>query len=341
MPTRILREGILTDELVDRLDFGAEVFYRRLMSVADDFGRFSADPRILLAALYPLRIEEVHASDVARWRDDAAAAGLLNLYAVDGKRCLEILKFGQRTRATTSRYPAPVAHETAPRAQASDTRGQMPAPVGLYGDGDGDGDVMLDLTVEPGRPPDDGFPAFWGTYPRKTAKAAALKSWGRLKPEDRAEALSALPVWAEAWAGVPSDFRSTCPHPATWINGRRWEDPPDEVRAQAARAIRDSRPAGPARLLAPIVGKSALPPAPTTKRNPLAAYVPLEVVRAAETRDALAAWEARGCTDPRPRPFRPADFYGPDSRDDEATRLHFWELGDDEAFTRNREKRSA
>jgi hypothetical protein len=42
MPVRILREGILTSERVDTLSPAAEVFYRRLMSVVDDFGRFSA-----------------------------------------------------------------------------------------------------------------------------------------------------------------------------------------------------------------------------------------------------------------------------------------------------------
>ena len=36
MPTRILRDGILTSERVNLLDWEAEVFYRRLLSVGDD-----------------------------------------------------------------------------------------------------------------------------------------------------------------------------------------------------------------------------------------------------------------------------------------------------------------
>jgi hypothetical protein len=39
MPSRLLREGILDSEAVNALSFAAEVFYRRLMSVVDDFGR--------------------------------------------------------------------------------------------------------------------------------------------------------------------------------------------------------------------------------------------------------------------------------------------------------------
>ncbi len=47
MPNRILREGILTSERVNLLSWEAEVFYRRLMSVVDDYGRFHAHPALL------------------------------------------------------------------------------------------------------------------------------------------------------------------------------------------------------------------------------------------------------------------------------------------------------
>jgi hypothetical protein len=36
MPNRILRAGIITSDRVNALDFGAEVFYRRLMSAVDE-----------------------------------------------------------------------------------------------------------------------------------------------------------------------------------------------------------------------------------------------------------------------------------------------------------------
>ena len=54
MPNRILREGILDSDRVNKLSWGAEVFYRRLMSVVDDFGRFDARIDLLKSKLYPL-----------------------------------------------------------------------------------------------------------------------------------------------------------------------------------------------------------------------------------------------------------------------------------------------
>jgi hypothetical protein len=59
MPNRVLREGILTSERVNALDWPAEVFYRRLMSVVDDFGRYWAKPELLRAGLYPLHHDKV------------------------------------------------------------------------------------------------------------------------------------------------------------------------------------------------------------------------------------------------------------------------------------------
>ena len=47
MPNRILREGILTSERIERLDWAEEVFYRRVMSVVDDYGRYYARPALL------------------------------------------------------------------------------------------------------------------------------------------------------------------------------------------------------------------------------------------------------------------------------------------------------
>ena len=44
MPNRILRDGILMSPRVNVLSSEAELFYRRLMSVVDDYGRFSAHP---------------------------------------------------------------------------------------------------------------------------------------------------------------------------------------------------------------------------------------------------------------------------------------------------------
>jgi len=108
MPERILRPGILTSDRVSRLSWPGEVFYRRLMSVVDDYGRFDGRISILRAACYPLQLSKVSDSDIGKWRLETANAGLVRIYCVDAKEFVELADFRQRMRAAKSRYPAPL-----------------------------------------------------------------------------------------------------------------------------------------------------------------------------------------------------------------------------------------
>ena len=114
MPNRILREGILSSERVDRIAWEppVEVTYRRLYSVADDFGRFTAHPSLVRAAIYPLRLDAYTDAQIGEHLRACESAGLIRLYAVENKPYLEVLSFNQRTRAKRSKYPPPEGHRT-------------------------------------------------------------------------------------------------------------------------------------------------------------------------------------------------------------------------------------
>lgn len=69
------------------------------------------------------------------------------------------------------------------------------------------------------------FDDFYAQYPRKVAKPAAKKAWKSLNPsaDDVDKMISALKhqKQSEQWQRDDGKF---IPHPATWINQRRWED---------------------------------------------------------------------------------------------------------------------
>lgn len=135
MPSRILRDGILTSERVTSLDWPAEVFYRRLMSVVDDFGRYYATPVLLRSACYPLQIDKVSDADVKAWLDACIKANLVNVYkALDGKTYLELCDFRQQVRAKNSKFPS------------CDT--QMHSTCTAYAPVDGDVVVVEDVFVD-------------------------------------------------------------------------------------------------------------------------------------------------------------------------------------------------
>lgn len=144
----------------------------------------------------------------------------------------------------------PVETEDKPVENKSETKPEpnhnqevtKPEPDKIYDvDVDGDKDVDVDIYSTPHTSPRrgsgrkksadmDGFALFWQEYPRKAAKAAALKAWKKLNPSpELVERIIAhvrdhkrSPDWLK-------DGGQFVPHPATFLNGQRWEDdiPPD------------------------------------------------------------------------------------------------------------------
>jgi hypothetical protein len=68
------------------------------------------------------------------------------------------------------------------------------------------------------------FDAFWAAYPRRVARAAAEKAW---KAALNHAAPSLIVDGAKRYATEVADRSpDKIAHPASWLNGRRWEDPP-------------------------------------------------------------------------------------------------------------------
>ena len=71
----------------------------------------------------------------------------------------------------------------------------------------------------------ESFNDFWKAYPKKVSKANALKAWKKLKPNNDLvrKILYALEKQKKSsqWQKDNGQF---IPYPATWLNGRRWED---------------------------------------------------------------------------------------------------------------------
>lgn len=77
-----------------------------------------------------------------------------------------------------------------------------------------------------------GFLRFWSAYPRKVGKLKAWEAWLKLSPPLES-ALSAVEAskrngWAE---------KRFIPHPATWLNGGRWDDEIEVEKPSAMAAL--------------------------------------------------------------------------------------------------------
>ena len=76
-----------------------------------------------------------------------------------------------------------------------------------------------------------GFEKFWGVFPRKVGKGAALAEWRRIGPDDALVEAMIAAVDAQRqssqWRKNDGEF---IPHPRTWLSQRRWLDAPDHHR---------------------------------------------------------------------------------------------------------------
>jgi len=66
------------------------------------------------------------------------------------------------------------------------------------------------------------FDDFWCAYPKKVARVDAVRAFNKLNPD--AELLSTLLKALEQSKDTDQWKRGIIPNPATWLNGRRWED---------------------------------------------------------------------------------------------------------------------
>lgn len=78
------------------------------------------------------------------------------------------------------------------------------------------------------------FDAFWSAYPVKKGKLAARKAWDKLKLSDDVIKLIAENMKVRMDAGEWED-KQYVPHPATFLNGRRWEDEVSPVTKKPMR----------------------------------------------------------------------------------------------------------
>ena len=84
----------------------------------------------------------------------------------------------------------------------------------------------ITITIE-----DSDFDLFWNLYPRKVGKPAARRAWMARNGAPKGVLLDGLEAWRNSEEWRDPQF---IPHPATFLNQRRWEDKPLAARKKLA-----------------------------------------------------------------------------------------------------------
>jgi hypothetical protein len=222
MPNRIIREAILSSEKVALLGWPEEVFYRRLHSIVDDYGRYEANPQLLRSRCYPLQTDAVRVTDISRWMAACQTAGLILNYAVQGKQYLEVINFGQQQRSA-SKYPSPPAVDSACNHLLADAH-LVVSVSGVVSEGGGGkraSRIPDDFNPKPEPEAEQGidrakelanFRDYWTSKARDNTKLdwqATWRTWARKsdrvgvsKFPDKNAIPAASTIWHESAAGI-------------------------------------------------------------------------------------------------------------------------------------------
>ena len=223
MPNRILKESICTSDNIDELTtFQENVFYR-LLVCCDDFGRMDARPKILASKLYPLKT--IRADQMADALRALSSAELVTLYEVGGKPFLQMKTWErhQQIRAKRSKYPEPensnlISSDINCNQMISDDCICSRNPI----QSESESEYENPNPNQNSSSAKVAFEEFWAAYPRKVGKSDAQKAFAKVKVPvlTLIEAINKQKK-SEQWS---KDGGKYIPHPATWLNGERWND---------------------------------------------------------------------------------------------------------------------
>lgn len=234
LPNRIIRESCRTSRTLDELSDGAERLFWRLTTVADDFGRFEADPRIVLGHCFPLRIGKLSPVKVEGWITELVQMNIIQMYTAHGPNIYaQFVTWDehQTKRARHSKFPEPVSICAQVQTSASKCEQMSPRNEkrGTRSEESRNEDTLTAPTGD-GEP----FERFWTAYPRKVGKARAEGAWQKIKPP--LDAVLAALTWQIKSADWTKDNGEFVPYPATYLNQHRWKDEP-----YAPKGVRDDR----------------------------------------------------------------------------------------------------
>ena len=205
----------------------ARLLFAGLWCLADRAGRLEDRPKRIRAEILPY--DDGSVDDML---DELDRAGFILRYQEEELRFIQVLNFTKHQnphcREPKSMIPAPGEHSAGTVQEQNEHRTGPADSLLLIPDSLNLIPEKTSCSPSASESADDGFASFWKRYPKKVAKPQAVKAWRKTKPTGQllADLLAGLERHM-ASADWQKDGGQFIPHPATWLNARRWEDESD------------------------------------------------------------------------------------------------------------------
>lgn len=213
---RSIKPEFWTSEQVMNCSPMARLLFIGLWNFCDDAGNHVASAKTIKANVFPG--DDIMSSSIQGLLDELSSNGLIAYYSFENKDFLHVTGWHhQKIERPTYKHPPFKPGDSAPTRRALD---ETSPPEGSGVDKEGKKENPLPAVADVPA----GFVRFWNAWPRsprKVDKADCCKRWKRHGLESIADQIVAH---VEAMCETDQWKRGYEPAPATYLNGRRWED---------------------------------------------------------------------------------------------------------------------
>lgn len=215
MRARNLKPGFFKNDVLAECNPFARILYEGLWCLADREGRLEYRPKKIKAEVLPY--DDCKVVDLL---EQLRSRGFITVYRYDSRIYLEIPTFTEHQnchiKEAASIIPAPCENDTCtvlvgPLTESLllNTESPLPGPP-----------RARRAQVDSSR-----FEEFWTAYPKKRGKGDAERAWAKINPgETLVETILSGVRQARTSVDWTKEGGRYIPHPATWLNGRGWED---------------------------------------------------------------------------------------------------------------------
>lgn len=219
---RMLSKNISLDEKVDALsDDTARLLFTWLIAHLDVEGRMYGDARLFTSIVAPRRNYSL--KKVEKYLIEMESLGLILRYSVNGHTYLCAPHFEKhqvglrKDKEAQSQIPTPPTDLL--RSKSVFSPSLLPPKRSIKEK------KLKRIEKNKETNKEKNFDIFWKAYPRKRAKGQAEKAFDKINPDEPllARLLKAVGEQAKTqdWQKDGGKF---IPYPATWLNGKYWED---------------------------------------------------------------------------------------------------------------------
>lgn len=210
---RNIKPALFKNEILGVADPIYTLLFESLWLLADRSGRLEDRPLRIKAETFPYR-EKIDMDKLLSWLSDN---GFIIRYCFGENRYIQIVNFEKHQNP----------HKNEPDSEIPEYSIGCISDKKIGISSDKIGSARADSLSTDSLSTDslnlitgDFFNLFWNEYPNKTAKPRALKAWQKLKPNE-----TLFNLLIDALKKQKPHFKvGFIPHPATWLNDRRWED---------------------------------------------------------------------------------------------------------------------